>query len=809
MLRYAIPVFTVLLFTIPPINIQAQTTATATVSAATNLNLMPAERYRMANRMLSWKLNGKVYNSIIQPEWIHEQALWYRVNTKNGNEYFLADVAGSMKEPLFDQQKLAANLQAQARGNMNDGGDGNVDSRNGNDSKTDGDSNGIDPYSLPISDIEVSTDLTTVRFVYDNHRWSLNRGTGELTRGNELPALRPGGNYVMSPGGRYAAFIRDHNLWLKDMHSGEDMQLTTEGEAGYGFATDSQGWSRSNRPVLAWSADETMISTYRLDERMVEEMHLLRTTDGRPELVSWPYALPGDEHVPMHERYVIKIPEQCKVKLQTQLYHQRTSNCCGLTRGSEWADNEFSPGNETLAYVATSRDYKEVTLKLADTRTGAVREVFAERDEMFIETNLTSRGVPNWRVLHGSGEFIWFSRNSNWGHLYLHDLETGELKNAITTGEWNVVDIIRVDVDARKIWFTAAGMNPDEDPYEDYLYSTGFNGSGLQAHTPVSGHHQVTLSPDAGHFVDTFSDVQNAPVTVVRDSSGAIVMELEQADISEVLAEGWQKPEPFVTKARDGETDIYGLMFKPSDFDPSKKYPVINSIYPGPQTGSIGTRAFSVSRRGQAHALAELGFIVVQIDAMGTPKRSRDFHTAYYGEMADNGLPDQIAAMQELARRHSWIDINRAGIYGHSGGGFATAAAMFTHPDFFKVGVAGAGNLDNRGYTYYWGEKFQGSYTVLDEDRDSYTNQALQYQVENLRGKLMLSYGTMDSNVHPNMTNLVINELIRHNKDFDLVVMPNRGHGYGNESYKIRRTWDYFVMHLLGLVPPREYDIER
>ncbi|MFN2373454.1 MAG: prolyl oligopeptidase family serine peptidase, partial [Cyclonatronaceae bacterium] len=498
-----------------------------------------------------------------------------------------------------------------------------------------------------------------------------------------------------------------------------------------------------------------------------------------------------------------------KVKLQTQLYHQRTSNCCGLTRGSEWADNEFSPGNETLAYVATSRDYKEVTLKLADTRTGAVREVFAERDEMFIETNLTSRGVPNWRVLHGSGEFIWFSRNSNWGHLYLHDLETGELKNAITTGEWNVVDIIRVDVDARKIWFTAAGMNPDEDPYEDYLYSTGFNGSGLQAHTPVSGHHQVTLSPDAGHFVDTFSDVQNAPVTVVRDSSGAIVMELEQADISEVLAEGWQKPEPFVTKARDGETDIYGLMFKPSDFDPSKKYPVINSIYPGPQTGSIGTRAFSVSRRGQAHALAELGFIVVQIDAMGTPKRSRDFHTAYYGEMADNGLPDQIAAMQELARRHSWIDINRAGIYGHSGGGFATAAAMFTHPDFFKVGVAGAGNLDNRGYTYYWGEKFQGSYTVLDEDRDSYTNQALQYQVENLRGKLMLSYGTMDSNVHPNMTNLVINELIRHNKDFDLVVMPNRGHGYGNESYKIRRTWDYFVMHLLGLVPPREYDIER
>jgi dipeptidyl-peptidase 4 len=806
MIRFVIPVLSVLLFTTSPISIQAQTTAPDTVSAPIVLNDMPVERYRMANRMLSWKLNGKVYNSNIQPEWIHENALWYRVNTKNGHEYFLADVAGNLKEPLFDQHKLAADLPAPARGNLNNGDDGNrdeSDDSNGDENKN------IDPYSLPISDIEVSTDLSTVRFVYDNRLWSLNRRTGELTRGDELPALRPRGNYVMSPNGRYAAFIRDHNLWVKDMSTGEDIQLTTEGEEGYGFATDSQGWSRSNRPVLAWSADETMLSTYRLDERMVEEMHLLRTADGRPELVSWPYALPGDEHVPMHERYVFNIPGRSMIKLQTEPYHQRTSNCCGLTRGSEWADNEFSPGNETLAYVATSRDYKEVTLKLADTRTGAVRDVYTERDELFIETNLTSRGVPNWRVMHGSDEFIWFSRSSNRGHLYLHDLVTGEQKNAITTGEWNVVDIIMVDEDARRIWFTAAGMNPDEDPYEDYLYSIGFDGNGLQPHTPVSGHHQVTLSPDAGYFVDTYSDVQNAPVTVIRDLSGNVVMELERADISEVLAEGWQKPEPFVTKARDGDTDIYGLMFKPSDFDPSKKYPVINSIYPGPQTGSIGTRAFSVSRRGQAHALAELGFIVVQIDALGTPMRSRDFHTAYYGDMADNGLPDQIAAMQELARRHSWIDIDRAGIYGHSGGGFATAAAMFNHPEFFKAGVAGAGNLDNRGYTFYWGEKFQGPYTELGDDRDSYTNQALQYHVENLKGKLLLSYGTMDSNVHPNMTHLVINELIRHNKDFDLIVMPNRGHGYANESYKIRRTWDYFVMHLLGLRPPPEYNIER
>jgi dipeptidyl-peptidase 4 len=797
MLRFAIPAISALILSTIPFAVQAQTAATATVAVASDGNQMPAERYQMANRLLSWNLSSKIYNSDVQPEWIHEQALWYRVNTLNGHEYILVDLAGGKKEPLFDQEKLAEDLPPPARSDNNDGNEGDENGR------------GIDPYSLPISNVEVSTDLGTVQFHYDNRRWSLERATGTLTSGDVLPALRPRGNYVMSPSGRYAAFIRSHNLWIKDMQTGEDIQHTTNGEDGYGYATDSQGWSRSNRPILAWSADETMISTYRLDERTVEKMHLLRTADRRPELISWPYALPGDEQVPMHERYVIHIPGRSKVKLQTEPYHQRTSNCCGLTRGTEWADNEFSPDGSTLAYVATSRDYKEVTLKLADTRTGAVRDVHHERDDLFIETNLNSRGVPNWRVMHGSGEFIWYSRNSNWGHLYLHDLNTGELKNAITSGNWNVIDIVRVDEESRRIWFTASGMNPDNDPYEDYLYSTGFDGTGMQTHTPDTGHHQTALSPEGGYFTETRSGVQEAPVTVVRDQTGRIVMELEQAVISEVLDAGWQKPEPFVAKARDGETDIYGLMFKPSDFDPAKKYPIINSIYPGPQTGSIGSRAFSVTRRGQAHALAELGFIVVQIDAFGTPKRSRDFHTAYYGDMADNGLPDQIAAMQELARRHNWIDIDRAGIYGHSGGGFATAAAMFNHPEFFRVGVAGAGNLDNRGYTFYWGEKFQGPYQQLDDDRDTYSNQALQYRVEDLRGKLLLSYGTLDSNVHPNMTLLVINELIRHNKDFDLIVMPNRGHGYANESYKIRRTWDYFTEHLLGLTPPKEYEVER
>jgi len=296
---------------------------------------------------------------------------------------------------------------------------------------------------------------------------------------------------------------------------------------------------------------------------------------------------------------------------------------------------------------------------------------------------------------------------------------------------------------------------------------------------------------------------------VVRRQDGRSVIELEQGDTTPLEEIGWRPPVQFTAKGRDGITDVYGIIYKPSNFDPDKKYPIINSIYPGPQVGSVGSRSFSVTGRGQAQALAELGFIVVQIDATGTPLRSKSFHTDWYGNMGDNGLEDQVAAMRQLGERYSWIDLNRVGIYGHSGGGFATAGAMLLFPDFFHVGVSSAGNHDNRGYTYYWGEKYQGLLEQNPDGFDNYENQANHLLAENLKGKLLITYGTMDSNVHPNMTKLLINELIKHNKDFDVMVFPNRGHGYFNEPYNIRITWDYFVRHLLGKEPPGEFRISR
>jgi dipeptidyl aminopeptidase/acylaminoacyl peptidase len=295
-------------------------------------------------------------------------------------------------------------------------------------------------------------------------------------------------------------------------------------------------------------------------------------------------------------------------------------------------------------------------------------------------------------------------------------------------------------------------------------------------------------------------------VTVVRDLDGKIVMPLERADISRLEAAGWKPPMPFTVKARDGKTDLYGLMFRPTNFDPAKRYPIVNNIYPGPQTGSVGGRTFSAAR-GDTQAIAELGFIVVQIDGMGTPWRSRQFHEAYYGNMGDNTLPDQIAGMKELASRYPWIDIDRAGIYGHSGGGYATADAMFRYPDFFKVGVSQAGNHDNRVYEDDWAEKWQGLLTKNTDGTTNYDDQANQNHAKNLKGKLLIAHGTMDTNVPAMNTLLVVNELIRHNKDFDLIMFPNRGHGFGSEPYMVRRRWDYFVRHLMGAEPPANYEI--
>jgi dipeptidyl aminopeptidase/acylaminoacyl peptidase len=426
-----------------------------------------------------------------------------------------------------------------------------------------------------------------------------------------------------------------------------------------------------------------------------------------------------------------------------------------------------------------------------------------------VETTLLTRGFGNWRVINGNREVVWFSERDGWGHLYLYDAATGQLKNRITEGPWLVLELLRIDEAARTVYFTAVGREPGRDPYYRHLYRAALDGGGLTLLTPEDADHQVTFSPAGRFIVDTYSTRQQPPVTVLRRPDGTVAMTVQEADVSQYLEMGGRWPESFRVKARDGVTDLYGLLFRPARFDSTRSYPVIDYIYPGPQSGSIGARAFSVTPGGNAQALAELGFIVVQVDAMGTPFRNKAYHDSYYGNMGDNGIPDHIAALKQLAARHPYMDLGRVGIFGHSGGGFSSTDAILRYPDFFHVAVSSAGNHDNRSYDYTWGEKYQGLMVRSAGGGDNFDGQANHLLAKNLKGKLFLLYGTLDDNVHPNATLLLVDELIKANRNFDLLVMPNRNHGFAGEPYVIRRTWDFFVKHLLGVDPPQGFEIRR
>jgi dipeptidyl-peptidase-4 len=609
-----------------------------------------------------------------------------------------------------------------------------------------------------------------------------------------------------SPDGKSVAFIRDWNLWVRDVATGRETPLTADGVKDFGYATDNAGWTRSDRPILVWSPDSKKIATFQQDQRQVGEMYLVDTKVGHPNLQAWKYPLPGDAVVTMIQRVIVDLtsPEAPRiVRVQLAPDQHRSTLCDDVACRGEWGDVQWSPDGSTVAFVSTSRDHRHEQLRVANASTGAVRDVLEEKSETFFESG---NGRINWRFLPGSNEVIWFSERDNWGHLYLHDLQTGREKRAITSGEGNVTQVLHVDEKNRRLYFIAVGKEKGRDPYFRHLYRIGLDGNNLQLLTPADADHDVTLSPSGRFFVDSYSKPDAPPVAELRAADGKLILTLEKADISRLLATGWQPPTPISVKARDGSTDLYGLMFKPTTLDPSKKYPIVNHIYPGPQTGSVGGRTFSPAR-GDAQALAELGFVVVEIDGMGTPWRSKKFHEAYYGNMGDNTIPDQVTAMQQLARRFAWIDIDRAGIYGHSGGGYATATAMFRYPDFFKVGISEAGNHDNRVYEDDWAEKWQGLLKANADGTTNYDNQANQLVAKNLKGKLLLAHGTMDTNVPPYNTLLVVDELIKANKDFELLMLPNRGHGFGNEPYMVRRRWDYFVRNLLGAEPPKEYQL--
>ncbi|MEO5815070.1 MAG: DPP IV N-terminal domain-containing protein [Gemmatimonadaceae bacterium] len=745
--------------------------------------------YARAERALGQTTTPLVFGGGVRPTFLPDERFWYRVGTPTGDEFILVDPARGSRGRAFDQVKIATGLTA-ATGTT------------------------YDAMQLPFQTYEYAPD-GSIRVRVGQRRYDCNAETGRCgavvddREAMAMPAPGPGRRgaarpQVPSPDGKRTAFIRDYNLWVKDVATGKDRQLTTDGVKSFGYATDNAGWTHSDRPILMWSPDSKKIATFQQDERNVGHMYLVSTSVGHPELKDWAYPLPGDSIITTIQRVVIDVDNAKVIRFQMPADEHRSTLCDDISCNGGFTDVEWYPDGSHVAFVSSSRDHKQARLRIADATTGAIRDVMEETVPTQYESG---NSMTNWRVLPASNEVLWFSERDDWGNLYLYDLTTGKLKSQITKGPGNVTDLLRLDAKSRTLWYGCVGKTPGRDPYFRQLCRIGMDGKGFAIITPENGDHAVTLSPSGKYIVDTYAQPNVPPVTVLRDDAGKLLATLEKSDISRLLASGWKPPTPIAVKARDGKTDLYGLMYTPSSLDSTKKYPIINHIYPGPQTGSVGGRQFSPAR-GDNQALAELGFVVVEIDGMGTPWRSKSFHDAYYGRMGDNTLPDQVAGMKELATRYAFIDLDKAGIWGHSGGGFATAGAMFRYPDFFKVGIAESGNHDNRQYEDDWGERYHGLLTRQPGGIDNYTAEANQTYAKNLKGKLLLAHGTLDDNVPPNNTTLVADALIKANKDFDLLMLPNQAHGYGAmSSYMMRKRWDYFVKNLLGAEPPKEYQI--
>ena len=759
------------------------TLATALVAHASPLAAQATtSRYNRADALLPWNVQSLVSGNEIEPRWLDGDRFWFRALRGRGGEFVLVDPARGTRAAAFDHDRLAAALSVAA-------------------------DTSYTAEKLPFTEFDFVRNGRAIEFqVADSARFTCDIVAYRCTGPEKLTA-RPR-DEVPSPDGKWAAFSRNENLWLRSTATGEEVQLSTDGEANWGYAVVPEGCCQeiTNRrqkrkvwPVVRWSPDSRRIATHKYDERRVEQLHLLETVPGaRPKLHSYHYALPGDSVIPTWEAYVFDVEAKRGTKIDIAPIPGMFTSA-----DSSFDDVQWTADGTSLFVASRSRDFRKYELYQADPTTGKARLVLTESGKTYRELH-PFNGTPNWRPLKNGRELLWWSERDGWGHLYRIDAATGEVITQVTRGPWLVHDLLSVDEALGTVHFTAVGRENTLDPYYRNLYRVGLDGSGLTRISPEPADHQVWASPSGRFFVDLYSRRDIAPTTVIRAPDGRVLQTIEQGDISRLLATGWKPPVSFRAKGRDGVTDVYGYLYFPSDFDSAATYPVVDYIYPGPQVGAVRSRSFVTSAPGNPQALAELGFIVFTVDAFGSPLRSKAFHDAYYGNMTDNGLPDHISAMKELAVRHPQMDLARVGIYGHSGGGFSGTDAILRYPDVFKVAVSGAGNHDQRGYHFPWGEKYHG---LLEKKGDgtNYDSQANQNLAANLKGKLLLTYGTLDDNVHPDMTLAVIDALIKANKKFDVFVYPNRNHGYAGEPYVIRQTWDYFVKHLRGEEPPEDY----
>ncbi len=759
--------------------------------------VISAEDYKRAEKYLSLNI-GEELSGVIEHHWLDAtDRFWYKASEGKQVSYYIADAKIGTRLRAFAEEDLARIIEDGAGGELN-------------------------RKSLRVLSVRQVDSEIFIEASYNGQQLRCVLSSRQCSTRNEDSHDRIG--ELASPDGTWAVFAKDHNIWLRSLVDGTAVPLTEDGEEhfAYGGMAGSSGTVMARRqgvlkppPVALWSPDSKRIVTHRLDERDVAEMHLLQFVPdndaaSKPVLHSYKFAAPDESSYPKAKLYLLGVGGE---KIEIAQPAQEVGLFTPIMDDRVW----WSEDGDSL-YVAPRELYqKRIELLRVRAADGAANILISEQSETYIDASADGFGAVTARAL-STGNIIWYSERDGWGHLYNYD-RNGRLINQITRGPWQVRKIVRIDEAAGRVFFTAGGREAERDPYYDHLYSVALDGRDLQLLTPENADHDIALegagfisklapgspgaseaafSPSGDYFIDQYSRPDMPVETVLRDRGGKLIMRLnEPAEKRPEDAIG-PRPEPFEAIAADGVTKIYGNIFRPSNFDPSKKYPVVDFMHPGPY--SIRSRKrFPQAITDEARAMAELGFITVTIDGRGTPYRSKEFHDYSYGATGPNGaIDDHIAALRLLASQYAYIDLSRVGVYGHSAGGAAAARAILQYPDFFKVAVAASGSHNPRSSVLLVGTTYLGAYS--DELYKGSSNAIL---AENLEGKLLLIHGDLDENVHPAQTMQLADALVRANKGFDMLIVPNAGHSFGAaRNYVRRRQWDYFVTHLLGASPP-------
>ena len=802
---------------------------TKTFTITESVTPAPIANYQLASRFSPNKLKKLIYSTAVDPHWLKlSNRFWYEYETPAGKEWYLVNPVSKQKQKMFDRDRLAAEITTIMR-------------------------DPFDAQHLPLENLKFSSDEKSITFELKSSIDELKKDRKDKKAADSMqkkifffnyefagaklsevpnyskPKAKPSWGAV-APDSSAVIFSRNYNLYWMDkanyqkaVKNEEDStivehQLTKDGEKFYAYGSNGDGENneeqeknnkKRRRAFVLWSPNAKYFILNRTDSRKVKDLWVINNVAaGRPTLETYKYQMPGEAEAPVDELLLFDFNAKSFKKLNTAAFKDQSVGVFSAPQLNKDRDNEFRPSlwlgdNNRFYFSRISRDLKRADIGTINVNSGTATVLIEERFNTYVELNRPA-------VVNGGKELIHWSERDGWAHFYLMD-GNGKLKNQITKGNFHCEEIVNVDEKNRVLYFTANGREAKEDPYYLHLYRINFDGSGLKLLNAGDFDHAISMNDEARFFVDNFSRVNTAPKAVLSDNNGRVIMNLETTDLSLLTATGYKFPEPFKVKADDGITDIYGVMYKPFDFDPAKKYPIIEYVYPGPQTEAVN-KAFSKSM-DRTERLAQFGYIVVTVgNRGGNPARSKWYHTYGYGNLRDYGLADKKAAVEQLADRHSFIDAGRVGITGHSGGGFMSTAAMLVYPDFFKAAVSNAGNHDNSIYNRWWSEKHHGVKEIVSAKGDTTFKYSIDKNpdlAKNLKGHLLLMTGDVDNNVHPANTIRVANALMRAGKRFEFAIIPGQRHAFGDlTEYAFWKLADHFNKYLIGdFTTPQQVNI--